>query len=86
MLVEGKSRKVFFPSDTLIYSISRDGSKNYNVRTCEHTIMCQLRMGARATINAPLIWRMQYLHQRSSSAKHVTDFSSSDIQYFESIS
>ena len=31
------------------------------------------------------IWRMQYL-KRSSSAKHVTDFSSSDIQYFESIS
>ena len=27
MFVEGKSRTVFFPSDTLIYGISRDGSK-----------------------------------------------------------
>ena len=52
MFVEGKSRTVFFPSDTLIYSISRDGSKNYNIRTCEH--LGQLRMGARQTNHAPL--------------------------------
>ena len=54
MFVEGKSRAVFFPSDTLIYGISRDGSKNYNKHTCEHMILGQLRMGARQTNYAPL--------------------------------
>ena len=54
MYVEGKSRTVFFPSDTLIYAICRDGSKNYNIRACEHMILGQLRMGARHTIYAPL--------------------------------
>ena len=33
-----------FHSDTLIYGISRDGSKNYNIRTCEHMTRGQLRM------------------------------------------
>ena len=42
------------PSDTLIYGISCDGSKNFNIRTCEHMILCQLRMGARQAKNAPL--------------------------------
>ena len=55
MFVEGKSRTVFFPSDTLIYGISRNGSKNYNIRTCEHMILGQLRMGARQTNYAPLV-------------------------------
>ena len=55
MFVEGKSKTVFFPSDTLIYGVSRDGSKNYNIRTCEHMILGQLLMGARQTKNAPLI-------------------------------
>ena len=55
MFVEGKSRAVFFPSDTLIYGISRDGSKNYNKHTCEHMILGQLRMGARQTNSAPLV-------------------------------
>ena len=55
MFVEGKSRTVFFLSDTLIYGISRDGSKNYNIRTCEHMILGQLRMGARQTNYAPLV-------------------------------
>ena len=54
MFAERKSRIVFFPSDTLIYGISRDGSKNYNTRTCEHMILGQLRMGARQTNYAPL--------------------------------
>ena len=54
MFVEGKSRTVFFPSDTLIYGISSDGSKKINLRTCEHMILGQLRMGARKTKNAPL--------------------------------
>ena len=54
MFVEGKSRTVFFPSDTLIYGICRDGSKSYNIRACEHMILGQLRMGARQTIYAPL--------------------------------
>ena len=57
MFVKGKSRTVFFPSDTPIYSISRDGSKNYNIRTCEHMILGQLLMGARQTKNAPLMMR-----------------------------
>ena len=43
-----------FHSDTLIYGISRDGSKNYNIRTCEHMTRGQLRLGARATINVAL--------------------------------
>ena len=42
------------PSDTLIYGISCDGSKNFNIRTCEHTILGQLTMGAHQTKNAPL--------------------------------
>ena len=49
-----KSRTIFFPSDTLIYGIFRDGSKNFNIRTCEHLILGQLTMGARQTKNAPL--------------------------------
>ena len=44
----------FFPSDTLIYGISRDSSKKFILRTCEHMILGQLRMGARQTKNAPL--------------------------------
>ena len=55
MFVEGKSRTVFFPSDTLIYGICRDGTKNYNIRACEHLILGQLRMGARSAIYAPLM-------------------------------
>ena len=39
---------------SLIYGISRDGSKNYNIRTCEHVILGQLWMGARQTNYAPL--------------------------------
>ena len=60
MFVEGKSRTVVFPSDTLIYGISRDGSKNYNIRTCEHMILVQLRMGARQTNYAPLTGGFTY--------------------------
>ena len=55
MLVEVKSRTVFFPSDTIIHGISRDSSKNYNIRTCEHMILGQLRMGARRTNYARLV-------------------------------
>ena len=55
MFVEGKSRRVFFPSDTLIYGISRDSSKNYHIRTFEHMILGQLRMGAPQTNYAPLL-------------------------------
>ena len=43
-----------FPSDTLIYGICRDGSKNYNIRTWEHMTRGQFRLGARATINVAL--------------------------------
>ena len=44
-----------FPSNTLIYGISRDGSKIFNIRTCEHMILGQLTMGARQAKNAPLV-------------------------------
>ena len=54
MLVKEKSRTIFFPSNTLIYGISRDGSKNFNIRTCKHMILGQLRIGARQAKNAPL--------------------------------
>ena len=56
-LFKGSQEQSFFPSDTLIYGISRDGSKNFNIRTCEHMIFGQLTMGARQTNNAPLrLW------------------------------
>ena len=54
MFVYGKSTTVFFLSDTLIYGISRDSSKRFNIRTCEHIILGQLKLGARQTKNAPL--------------------------------
>ena len=54
MFVSGKSRTIFLPSNTLIHGISRDGSRNFNTRTCEHRIIGQLTMGARQTKNAPL--------------------------------
>ena len=44
-----------FPSNTLIYGVSRDGSKHFNICTCEHMILGQLRMGACQAKNAPLI-------------------------------
>ena len=53
-LFKGSQEQSFFPSDTLIYGISRDGSKKFNMRTCEHMILGQLMMGARQTKNAPL--------------------------------
>ena len=62
-----------FPSNTLIYGISRDGSKNINIRTCEQLIFGQLTMGARQAKNAPLNIGMKcngYLQQKSSHAPH----------------
>ena len=56
MFFKGKSKTIFFPSNTLIYGISRDGSKNFNIRTCEHMSLGQLRMGARQAKNAPLVY------------------------------
>ena len=55
MFFSGMSRTIFFPSNTLIYGISRDGFKNFNIRTCEHMILGQLRMRARQMKNAPLL-------------------------------
>ena len=55
MFVYGKSTTVFFLSDTLIYGISRDGSKSLNIHTCEHKILGQLKMVARQTKNAILL-------------------------------
>ena len=37
-----------------LFSNLGDGSKNLNMRTCEHMILSQLRMGARQAKNAPL--------------------------------
>ena len=55
-MFKGRSRTIFFPSKTLIYGISRDDSKKFNIRTCEHMILGQLRIGARATTYAALIF------------------------------
>ena len=38
-LFKGSQEQSFFPSNTLIYGISRDGSKNFDIRTCEHMIL-----------------------------------------------
>ena len=43
-LFKGSKKQSFFPSNTLIYGISREGSKNFNIRTCEHMILGQLRI------------------------------------------
>ena len=40
---------------TLVYGISRDGSRNFNIRTCELIILGQLTMGTRQAKNAPLL-------------------------------
>merc|ERR1711978_37305 len=53
-LFKGKSKTILFPSNTLIYGISRDGFKNFNLRTWEHMILGQLRIGARSTTYAAL--------------------------------
>ena len=53
-LFKGGQEQFFSPSDTLIYGISRDGSKTFNIRTFEHMILGQLTMGARQTKNALL--------------------------------
>ena len=39
-----ENMEMFSCSPTLIYRISRDGSKNFNIRTCEHVILGQLRI------------------------------------------
>ena len=62
MFVEGKSKTVFFPSDTLIYGICRDGTKNNNIRACENLILGQFRMGARSAIYAPLLKCGPWVH------------------------
>ena len=54
MFVEVNEEQSFFLETLNIYGICRDGSKNYNIRACEHMILGQLRMGARHTIYAPL--------------------------------
>ena len=72
MFVEGKSKTVFFPSDTLIYGICRDGTKNNNIRACEHLILGQFRMGARSAIYAPLrtgMWMEGILRRRLKSSE-----------------
>ena len=60
-MLQLRCASVFFPSDTLIYGICRDGTKNDNIRACEHLILGQFRMGARSAIYAPLIDGLFYL-------------------------
>ena len=43
-LFKRSQEQSFFPSGTLIYGISRDGSKNVNICTCELVILGQLRI------------------------------------------
>ena len=62
---------MFFPSNTLIYGISRDGPKNFNIRTFEHMVLGQLRMGAGQAKNAPLHSTLK--HELSSSSS-TSDF------------
>ena len=66
MFVEGSQELSFF-LQTLLYGICRNGSKNYNIRACDHMILGQLRKGARHTIYAPLfLCSMDTLTQISS--------------------
>ena len=44
MFVYGKSRTIFFPSNTFIYGISRDDSKKINIRTCQQMILGRLSL------------------------------------------
>ena len=66
-MFKGSQEQSFFSSDTLIYGISRDGSKNFQIRTCEHMTISQLRMGARQTKNAPLALGNVFLQSRYSN-------------------
>ena len=82
MFVEGKSKTVFFPSDTLIYGICRDGTKNNNIRACEHLILGQFRMGARSAIYAPLfalVVALEALFIQNKFASSAVCFSSSMV-------
>ena len=46
---------IFFPSNTLIFlAFLVTVLKKFNIRTCEHMILGQLRIGARQAKNAPL--------------------------------
>ena len=63
-----------FPSDTLIYGISRDGSKNYNIHTWEHMTRGQFRLWARATINVALHYRCGE-NWNFSMFRRISDFS-----------
>ena len=84
MFVEGSQKQLFFPSDTLIYAICRDGSKNYNILACEHMILVQLRMGARHTIYAPLSHSESGCCQQGINAKkgNTSSFSVPVLSYF----
>ena len=58
-------RTIFFPSNILIYGISRDGSKNVKIRTCEHMIHGQLRIWAHTTTYAALqVSRSRFSHKQ----------------------
>ena len=56
MFVWGSQEQSFFLQTLWFYCISRDGSKNVNIRTCEQMILGQLRIWARQAKNAPLFF------------------------------
>ena len=66
-LFKGCQEQSFFPSNTLIYGISRDGSKNFNVRTCEHDPRSAQDMSTSHNLCSPglvEIWKLM-LYQNS---------------------
>ena len=71
---------------TYIYGISRDGSRNFNIRTCEHMILGQLRMGARQAKNAPLLVDMINLTLvcEDANSKLVKVFTVANVARFKS--
>ena len=71
-----------FPSKTLIYGISRDDSKNFNIRTCEHMILGQLRIWARTTTYAAL-WsqRQRWMSIKNHWWQLLLDFSWSNTRF-----
>ena len=65
-----------------MYGISRDGSKNFNIRTCEHMIIGQLRIGARTTTYAALQRAALFVSGRLLGAvNNIAEFSDSYFGY-----
>ena len=83
-MFKGGQEQSFFPSKTLIYGISRDDSKKFNIRTCEHMILGQLRIGARATTYAALVRRAHTFQEGDDDDDHLIG-SLCDNDFYEKI-